>query len=473
MFKYLLSIITVLIAIQTNSNSQTLTDMWEGRAKFKNPRQVGFQGLHFLSNHFENGVLKAFFIRNQPQLYKHGTHRLDYAPLHETGLATSVDGIRFIDQGTIIPLSKYDISLDPKRARSFTGRLDNTCEGRSANVSDPVNYLTYGSTTSIMPGGRNVASFHLWIDNTAANPKDKVATIDVYSISSNRVLASKDLFRRNFRGTQRYGGNHVNETIFHLNFHSFSGERLEFRVYYHKTAYLCHRLTGLSRGPEPLNDNRMASFPGAWKDGNTWYVAYEAADLSFLQAGKIRYAKSTDGRRWVKMPKPLLTKFGSGYAEHLVGTPTLYKENGIWYLFFHGHSHRTGKDVCSIAYGPDIENLRPLPQGIMPERPWNNGTVCGKIGSIVKEGRFYYMIFEAGNKPAVGGLWDGQWGVGLARATNILGPWEQYSQNPIVGPTRAGLGFDGPEITKFPNGKTYLFYRVGNNFTIRQELMRR
>lgn len=474
MCKYFLSILAVVsVSIGTSAQSPNLTDMWQGRAQFKYPRQVGFQGLHFLNNHFENGLLKTFFIRNRPSYYRFGTHPSDAAPLHETGLAVSADGVRFIDQGSIITNTPYDRSLNPTLARSLTGRLDNTCQGRSANVNDPENYLTYGSVVRNFEGGRNIAAFHLWIDNTEANRTDKIATIDVFSISRNRILASRQITRREFRSTSRYGGNYTTESIFNLKFNSIAGDVLEFRVFHHKKAYLCHRLTGVYAGPDLIDDNRMASFPGAWKDGNTWYVAYEAADLGIIEPGKIRYATSADGRTWKKHKKPLLTKFGAGYASDLVGTPTLYKENGVWYLFFHGHSHRTGKDVCSIAFGSDIENLRPLSQGIIPEKQWNNGTVCGKISSINKEGGYYYMIFEGGTKPTVGGLWDGQWGVGLARATNLLGPWEQFSQNPIVGPTRAGLGFDGPEMTKFPGGKTYMFYRTANNITIRQELAKR
>lgn len=106
-------------------------------------------------------------------------------------------------------------------------------EGWSANTAqDAAGYLSYGPyTTTITTGGRS-ASWRLLIDNTTANNgSDTVGTIDVFSASSGKLLASRTLLRRDFSQANTY-------QLFTLTFAAPSGQKLEFRVHWNDRAYM-------------------------------------------------------------------------------------------------------------------------------------------------------------------------------------------------------------------------------------------
>ena len=79
---------------------------------------------------------------------------------------------------------------------------------------------------------------------------------------------------------------------------------------------------------------------------------------------------------------------------HEIGTPSLFKEGNTWYLFYHGYD----LDDCQIgvATGEDLLNLThystTAPRVPTSASDWDCGT-AGKR-SIVKEGRYYYMVYE-------------------------------------------------------------------------------
>ena len=103
----------------------------------------------------------------------------------------------------------------------------------------------------------------------------------------------------------------------------------------------------LSVGAAGAWDDRAATFPGIWKDGDTWYLVYEGAadDLGF-SPGDIGLATSADGKNFTKHPgNPILRHEKTGWERVNIGTPSLYKEGDTWYLFYHGFD---GK-VCRVG----------------------------------------------------------------------------------------------------------------------------
>ena len=84
----------------------------------------------------------------------------------------------------------------------------------------------------------------------------------------------------------------------------------------------------LSVGPAGAWDDRAASFPGIWKDGDTWYLVYEgAADDIGFSPGDIGLATSPDGKNFTKHPgNPILRHEKTGWERVNIGTPSLYKE---------------------------------------------------------------------------------------------------------------------------------------------------
>src|SRR5688572_27143992 len=145
----------------------------------------------------------------------------------------------------------------------------------------------------------------------------------------------------------------------------------------------------LSVGAAGAWDDRAASFPGVWKDGGTWYLVYEgAADDIRFSPGDIGLATSRDGKNFTKHPgNPILRHEKNGWERVNIGTPSLYKEKGTWYLFYHGYDGT----LCHIgvASGKSLTELTKSPANpIVPAGPdgsaWDSGAT-GKRSAIVKE----------------------------------------------------------------------------------------
>lgn len=219
-------------------------------------------------------------------------------------------------------------------------------------------------------------------------------------------------------------------------------------------------------------DDRLASFPGVWKDGDTWYLVYEGAAESGSFPGDIGLATSKDGHNFVKYGNnPLLRHNPNGWERANIGTPSLYKENGVWYLFYHGYDG----NVCQIgvASGPSPANLaKAASNPIVPVTPggtaWDTGTI-GRRSRIVKEGAYYYFAFEGSTQQPYD---RAKWSSGLARSTNLTAGWTKFPSNPIIPQTQASMGNDGPELVRLAN-TWYLYVRTitaGKNVSSRYRL---
>lgn len=218
-------------------------------------------------------------------------------------------------------------------------------------------------------------------------------------------------------------------------------------------------------------DNRMRSFPGVWRDGNKWYLVFEAAgDAS---PGDVGLAESDDGIHWRVDAEPILKHQSGGWERQNIGTPSLYKEGNTWYLFYHGYGRRSGSrdDVqIGVAYGTDLRHLqRYQANPIIPTS--DSGFDSGTVGkrSIIREGSWYFMVYEVSTESVGNGDFSGsQWSSGMARAKSLLGPWEKYPL-PVL-PIIQGFGHDGPEWLRTPDGKLHIYYRFGPNLTKRSTL---
>jgi hypothetical protein len=204
-------------------------------------------------------------------------------------------------------------------------------------------------------------------------------------------------------------------------------------------------------------DDRLTSFPGVWKDGDTWYLVYEgASEDPKMSLGDIGLATSKDGKTWTKHPNnPILRHEKTGWEKANIGTPSLYKENGTWYLFYHGYDY----NVCQIgvASGKSLTELIKSPANpVLPVTPdptaWDSGTT-GRRSRIVKEGDYYYFAFE-GSTP--GPFAQSKWSSGLARTKNLIGVWTRCPRNPLIPQTAGGMNNDGPELVQI--GKTWHMY---------------
>jgi hypothetical protein len=110
------------------------------------------------------------------------------------------------------------------------GRRDG--DGWSVRVGDiPSRYMNYGPYTTSVAPGRRTATFRLMLDNTTAD-NNRILTVDVFDAAAGRILAIRSIRRREFtRGPFQYQD-------FDLSFTAATGQRLEFRTFWHGGSYV-------------------------------------------------------------------------------------------------------------------------------------------------------------------------------------------------------------------------------------------
>ena len=214
----------------------------------------------------------------------------------------------------------------------------------------------------------------------------------------------------------------------------------------------------LTRDPSGV-DSAKASFPGVLKAEGTYHLVYEAKTCH--NRGTIAYAVSDDGLHFTKQGD-ILGPAGDGAEGYEVGTPSLFYSPGQYVLYYHGHDQSAVRILA--ATGPDLFNL--TRRGVVIDvdsGAWDSGTV-GKRSQVIAIGGFYYLFYE-GADDNMGA--SARWGIGLARASNPLGPWEKYDGNPILTNHRYAYGVDGPGVYLDDDGTVYLYFRVADNQTCR------
>jgi len=422
----------------------TLTDFWDGLAEWQaDSTGIGANiGFHFPSVIWEGSQMWAYYIKN----YDPG----DGSTKTATSRAVSTDGLNWTnspsaDNGIVVDISgRWEWIFQSESLSHQIGRADG--DGWSANTSrDGSGYLCYGPYTTSIPAGACCASFKMMID-VHSGVNDKVVTVDINDATAGTELATKDIYRRDFSSDMTY-------QVFELNFTSTAAHQLEFRTYWRDKAYIKQDCVGAARGSSPFWDGRMASFPGVWKDGGTYYLVYEGSGAS---RGEIGLARSTDGVHFTKSsPNPICQHNSSGIEQANIGTPSLYKENGVWYLFYHSFDWTDCRDC--VATGTDLTSLtkysgNPIIDTV--SNTWESGTI-GRRSTIFKEGSYYYLTYEGSTEQPYD---TARWSTGLARSTDLL-HWTKYPSNPVIPQTASGMGNDGPELVKISN-VIYLYCRV-------------
>lgn len=221
----------------------------------------------------------------------------------------------------------------------------------------------------------------------------------------------------------------------------------------------------LTKGAE--FDDAQASFPGVAYDGETktWYMLYEGKRAGDDQ-NSVCLATSQDGRHWEKQG-PIIRPGDAGPVSNIdVGTPTLFKENGVWHVYFHTFAD-DGRVRIGYASGKSLTDLT-VKQGPLLDTD-ASGLEAGTVGArsnVIKVGDYYYMAYETCE--AYTDFGQARWGTNLARAKSPEGPWEKMD-GPLLKNKGIGFGADGPELL-VQDGKIYLYYRYGGNNTARVEL---
>jgi beta-1,2-mannobiose phosphorylase / 1,2-beta-oligomannan phosphorylase len=104
------------------------------------------------------------------------------------------------------------------------------------------------------------------------------------------------------------------------------------------------------------------------------------------------------------------------------GTPTVWHEDGVWYLFY-----ERGDQGVWLARSRDRKvwtNVRDSPILAMGPEPYDRFAVA--VNQVIKRGGYYYAFYHANaHKP-----WK-DWTSNVARSRDLI-RWEKYPGNPIV-----------------------------------------
>jgi hypothetical protein len=197
------------------------------------------------------------------------------------------------------------------------------------------------------------------------------------------------------------------------------------------TGYAGDRPTTMSLGhatsPDGIHWTRDASNPifnESWvedmcvlhRDGTYIMVAEGKNDIAHL-------LKSTDGRKWIDHGALDIRKHdGKPIDPGPYGTPTLWFENGTWYLFY-----ERGDQGIWLAVSADLKvwtNLRDDPVITAGPEPYDKTAVA--LNQVVKRDGWYYGFYHANsNRP-----WK-NWTTCVARSSDLV-HWEKYPGNPII-----------------------------------------
>jgi hypothetical protein len=444
-------------AAQPPPGAPTLAELWAGDAEFvldgqTGPFGQGF-GMHFLSARWENDQLWAYYIAN---------YEIGGRGRSATGLAFSADGLDFQDRGIVMDIGgAWQWVYGPGDHEHGPGRAEGEAWVASTD-QDAAGHMSFGPYVALPPGPMTV-TFDLAVDVVDAVDHD-IVTIDVFDATAQRVVVERDIRRSAFAGP-------FASSLFNLEYTQTDGHEMEFRVYWHARSFVRHRLTAVSQGHAPFGDDRLASFPGVWRDGLGWWMVYESAGLSNDWPGDVSLARSPDGWTWTKdAENPILRHQRQGWERVNIGTPSLWYADGTWYLFFHGFD---GDDVqIGLATGPSLADLERVPGNpIVPTSAdgWDSGTVGRR--SIIREGDWFYMAYEGSTDPPYD---RANWSTGLARSRDLV-VWEKYGGNPVLPVTHQSFGYDGAEFVRTPDGRLHLYYRDPRpgNLTFRATLTRR
>jgi len=165
-------------------------------------------------------------------------------------------------------------------------------------------------------------------------------------------------------------------------------------------------------------------------------------------------------------PNPIIKPGPEGsWDEICTEASDAFKDFGTYYLYYHGFGKRMNYATqqgtgYQLGVATSTHPLGPFKKyegnpilKVGPKGSWEDITVA--CAMVLKEGTDkYYMWYSAKSSLTEQGVF----GIGLATASNPLGPWKKYEGNPIL----EDFGYVGGVVNA--NGKYYLYtaYPIGS-----------
>ncbi len=161
-------------------------------------------------------------------------------------------------------------------------------------------------------------------------------------------------------------------------------------------------------------------------------------------------------------PNPILQPLDGAWDSLDIETADAFKDKGKYYLYYHGTSdlreqgvvgYQIGVAVADHPLGPFRRHGdKPLIE-VGPAGSWDDfHTACAMI---LKEGLGRYILWYSGYGR---GAEHRQWSIGLATASNPLGPWVKHENNPVL----PDFGYVGGVVTVDDTYYLYTEHPIGS-----------
>jgi predicted GH43/DUF377 family glycosyl hydrolase len=154
-------------------------------------------------------------------------------------------------------------------------------------------------------------------------------------------------------------------------------------------------------------------------------------------------------------PNPVLVPGESGWDSKVLEACDILKDHDTYYFYYHAvgekGSYQIGVATADHPLGPWKKYKKNPILEVGPKGSWDDIHVA--CAYIVKEhADQYYMWYSAKGSDHLKESGRNEWDIGLATASNPLGPWKKYEKNPVL----LDFGYVG-SVVKNINGKYYLY----------------
>ena len=203
-------------------------------------------------------------------------------------------------------------------------------------------------------------------------------------------------------------------------------------------------LLGHATSPDGLRWTRDKTNPletSSWVEdvcvlhhGNTYFMFAEGKqDIAHLLT-------SPDGVRWIERgPLDVRKVDGSPITPGRYGTPTVWVENNIWYLFYERQDLGIWL-ATSKAADTTWTNVSDDPVIGLGPKAYDRYAIA--LNQIIKQDDVYYAYYHANGHNS-----ETDWTTNVARSHDLV-HWEKYSNNPIL-----DRNYSGGIVVDSPNGR--------------------
>jgi beta-1,2-mannobiose phosphorylase / 1,2-beta-oligomannan phosphorylase len=192
------------------------------------------------------------------------------------------------------------------------------------------------------------------------------------------------------------------------------------------------KLLGYATSPDGLNWTRSRKNPlerDHWvedmsivHEGDTYYMFAEGEHDNHAVL-----LTSSDGLDWKwEGELDVRTADGKTTAKRPCGTPTVFVENGTWYLFYEWQDKGVWLAKTTNPKSRVWTNVQD--EAVLCTGPAEYDRDMIATNQVIKHGDAYYMIYHGSGS---GEAMPRTWNTDIARSTDLV-HWQKYSRNPIV-----------------------------------------